>query len=333
MSQTPQQLIAYYQNLLINQYNGLTKASAHIAALVTPAIIPQTTIQNIAFSVAPSSGSFKLNYGAQSTSSIAWNASAATIQSALQALTGLGSVTVSGSIASQLLVVTFTGVVAVASLLTASPNTTGAAITITEVDETIPLAVRDAFNLNGSNPAQGVQLDILGEYLGVTRSGYVVGVGNIVLSDSDFLSLIRFAIIRNTSGSSLYTIQALIAQFFPGEILVFDYSNMQMSYLVSTAIGSENLVLLLIAENLLPKPMAVSLGAVIYAPIITTFFGFRTYTINTVNNTPFNSYSTYSLFRPWLTYADSLTANNTTFSLELETGGLLLQEDSGSILL
>lgn len=80
-------------------------------------------VQNIGFSSVPASGAFVLNYNGNPSASIAWNATASTIQTDLQAVTGLASVTVTGSIASGNLQVTFTGVDGVASLLTVSSNT------------------------------------------------------------------------------------------------------------------------------------------------------------------------------------------------------------------
>jgi hypothetical protein len=56
----------------------------------------------------------------------------------------------------------------------------------------------------------------------------------------------------------------------------------------------------------LPSPMAVQIGSVIYASIINTFFGFRTYSLPAYNVTPFNTYSSYNLAYPWLSYANRL---------------------------
>lgn len=82
----------------------------------------QTAVQNINFPGVPASGTFELHYGADTTTALSWNASAATIQTALRLLTGLSSVVVTGSIASQNLVVTFTGVSGPAALLTILAN-------------------------------------------------------------------------------------------------------------------------------------------------------------------------------------------------------------------
>lgn len=167
------------------------------------------------------------------------------------------------------------------------------------------LQVQDAFNLVPAlGPvAEGVQLDVLGKYVGVTRVGNTF-TGPIVLDDTDFSILIQLAIFTNNAGSSLATIQQLISIFFPGQILVFDFKDMRLGYFLS--IGSKNLVEMIILQGKLPKPMAVQLSSVIYAPVINRFFGFQTYELPPVNNTPFNTYASYDMNSPWLTYADAL---------------------------
>ena len=191
----------------------------------------------------------------------------------------------------------------------------------------LPLAVQNAFNLNGANPAVGPQLDVLGKYAGVSRQG-IGFLGNyIVLDDSDFLTLIQFAIIKNSADSSLAAIQSLINQYFPDEVLVFDYQNMQMSYLISSDVGSQNLIQLLVANGLLPKPMGVSLGAIIYVPVINAFFGFRTYFLPAFNSSPFNDYGSYQLTWPWLTYRDAI---GPTYVQDMLTeSGSILDTESG----
>lgn len=94
-----------------NQTRGLFYGSGAIAA-----------VQSIVLSGTPASGAYTLNHGADATSSLAYNANAATIQTALRLLTGLGSVTVTGSDAAGF-VVTFLGLDGPTSNLTVSPNT------------------------------------------------------------------------------------------------------------------------------------------------------------------------------------------------------------------
>ncbi|CAK9250666.1 unnamed protein product [Sphagnum jensenii] len=102
----------------------------------------------------------------------------------------------------------------------------------------LPLAVQNAFNLN---TAVGKQLDIIGKYAGVTRYGSGLDGSPIILGDSDFLSFIKIAIVKNGYSSSLFAIQTFLNIYFPGAMLVFDYQDMRMSYFLNSAIGSQQL--------------------------------------------------------------------------------------------
>ncbi len=302
------ELVAYYASLLILQYVGKDRAAATISALATPVLMPQTTVETITFDTAPTAGNFTISYDGNAVV-IAWNALAATIQTALRLISGLEDITVTGAIADQLLTITFVGVEPPALLLELDATTltaSGGPVTpvITETDETIPLAVQNGFNLTGSNIATGVQLDVLGEYVGVVRSGLSFS-GNVTLDDADFLSLIRMAIIKNSAGSSLAFIQDLLFQFFPGEIFVFDFQDMRMTYLISTDVGSSDLIGMFVAQGLLPLPMAVGV-LIVYAPDIGALFGFRTYAAAAINASPFNDYDDYQTDWPWLSYANAI---------------------------
>jgi hypothetical protein len=316
---TPLQLILYYANLLILQYLGKPKAYATVEMLAGFGILPQVTVQQISFSATPTSGTFEFQwtpFGVNQTqvtsAAINWNDSASTIQTKIQAMSSaLASVTVAGSVTSGTgLTVTFTGVPPVAPLLSTTANSLGVTITIAETDTVLPLAVSNGFNINSSlgAVATGNQLNIIAKYANVFRSTVLPTYGTVTLSDADFLTLIQFAIIKNSASSDLSTIQSLLNQFFPGEVLVFDYQNMYMSYLFSTSIGSTSLLQVLVGEGLLFKPLGVQLATAVFNSTITTFFGFRTYSINTVHNSPANTYSTYVTTRPWLSYSYGVSA-------------------------
>jgi hypothetical protein len=139
----------------------------------------------------------------------------------------------------------------------------------------LPIDVQNAYGLE---TAVGAQLDVIGNIVGITRNG-VTFSGPVTLTDSDFRQLIKFAIITNNSGSSLYDIQQILNVFFPGDFLVFDYANMFMSYFFSTAIGTQQLAEMILIQGLLPKPMGVGVGSVIYAPYVSGFFGMITYDV------------------------------------------------------
>jgi hypothetical protein len=339
---TPLQLVLYYANLLILQYLQKPKAFATVETNVSQAILPQTSVQLLSFSGTPASGTFVLNYRPYGsarlpTVAINWNDSVSTIQTNLQAVAGLSLVTVTGAIGTGL-TVTFTGVTPVVPLLTVTSNTlaTSGAVTVTitatETETTLPLALANAFNINPAlgPTAVGVQLDTVGKYAGVTRSGFGLIGQSITLGDADFLTLIQFATVFNSSGSSLAGIQNLLLSYFANEVYVFDYANMHMSYLVNSSIGSQDLVQLLITEGFLPKPMGVQLTVTTYAPVINKFFGFRTYLLPGFNVEPFNSYTSYNFTWPWLSYQNGI---QTLIDMLTEAGDIIVQENSGLLYL
>lgn len=167
----------------------------------------------------------------------------------------------------------------------------------------LPTQIRDGFNIDN---AVGAQLDVLAKYVGVSRNSYTFS-GPITLSDDDLRTMIIVASIKNSAGSSLYDIQELLNEFFPGQILVFDYRTMRMSYFFDSGLGSQDLAEVFVKENFLPKPMGVQLGAMIYGTPVDSFYGFRTYLQNTANNSPMNDYIVYETDRPWLSYSDAIS--------------------------
>jgi hypothetical protein len=102
----------------------------------------------------------------------------------------------------------------------------------------LPVAVQEAFNVN---TAIGVQLDVIGKYVGVSRNGYTLS-GPVTLGDDDYRQLIKMVIIKNNSGSSLSTIQSLLAANFPGQILVSDNQTMGLNYVLIESLGTSDLL-------------------------------------------------------------------------------------------
>lgn len=290
---TPLELLEYYANLLLMQYKSKPKARAMIKALASLAILPQTSVQKISFSLVPTHGSFKLAVGTHLSSAIAWDASASAIELIIQALPGLSAITVTGSIASQELVVTMNSVVPPAALLIVASNTlydgtpASVDIEVEQIDVTLPQAIQQAYNLD---TAVGVQLDLIGKYCGVIRQGYNFS-DPMTLTDDQFRFLIKLAIVQNNSGSALADIQDQIFKFFPGALFVFDYGNMRMSYSLNSSIANLEFIEFIIKGNHLPRPMGVQLGGLIFAPDLTVFFGFRTAVMPAFNNVGFNDTS------------------------------------------
>ncbi len=310
---TTLELINYYAKLLIKQYENKPKAYATILSIVTPIVMAQTSVQKISFSLTPTSGTFILSYNGNNTSNINWNDNATTIQTELRLLPELSEITVTGSIDIDTgLTVTFTGINNVAESLIVLSNSllgisTKVKISVNQTDLTLPLAVQDAFNLisiNGSKTAVGVQLDILGKYAGVKRT-VNTKTKTVNLDDTDFLTLIKFAIVKNNSGSSLYTIEKNLNMFFPGDFIVTDFKTMNMSFIFGSSLGSSDLFLALIAEDLLPVPMAVGYSAIV-PPVIDQFFGYVVYESDLLphGNKPYNTYEDINYDWKYLQYSD-----------------------------
>jgi hypothetical protein len=151
------------------------------------------------------------------------------------------------------------------------------------VMDQLPTQVQNGFTVGDTtvagtfySGAVGAQLDILGKYVGVTRNGVDISGNPITLNDQQFTTLIKFGIISNGAGSSLSDIQNLIHMFFANEVFVYDGANMQMSYLVSSSVGDQALIEVLVTQGLFPKPMGVGLAEIIYIPSI-SLFGFQSY--------------------------------------------------------
>ena len=135
----------------------------------------------------------------------------------------------------------------------------------------LPLTLLDAFDLD---TAVGVQLDILGKYQGITRYSYGTN-GPFTLDDDDFRKLIRLAIVKNTSDSSLKTINTLLYTYFNNEIQVLDNKDMTLQYIITTS--STNLFQAFQYQNLLPSPMGVGINVIVSVLDLTNNFGFGTY--------------------------------------------------------
>lgn len=311
---TPYEIMKYYGDLLIIQYNGKEKARAQIEASASALIQPQVSEYSVYCERTPTAGDYTLTLqDGTVVGTFGPFADSSDIEAAFHLITGYEEVTVSGNLQNteHKYTVKFTGVTPIVAPLVITDNTLldfngdPMKLSTAQADLVLPLAVQNAFNLIGDDVAVGVQLDVLGKYIGIPRTGPGF-TGQITLTDHDYLSLLQLGIARNNLGSSLYDIDTFITIFFQGNILVFDLANMHMTYMLSTAVGSMDFVQRVIVGNLLPKPMGVGLGLIIYAPVVTNFFGFRTYEAEAPSSTPFNTYEDYRLDWFWLDYAYGL---------------------------
>ncbi len=103
------------------QPNILAGGGALVVIPVLETIAGVVEVQAIEFSTVPTAGSFKLQYDGEDTTELTFESDAAAVQDALQALTGLATVTATGNFTDGF-VVTYTGVDGPAETLTAVEN-------------------------------------------------------------------------------------------------------------------------------------------------------------------------------------------------------------------
>lgn len=132
------------------------------------AIIPQVVAkQTLALSAVPTAGAFTLVFPQGTTASIAFGSTAAQIQTIVQALPGLSAATVTGSIASQSLVVTFNGAYGAQVAITAASNTLTPSTTFTSTPTVVGQTLAAAITASTG----------LIQYFGLTTTHSVAEIG------------------------------------------------------------------------------------------------------------------------------------------------------------
>lgn len=194
----------------------------------------------------------------------------------------------------------------------------------------LPLAVRDAFDLDN---AKGVQLDMIGKYMGVSRFGKALEGGTMSLNDTDYRGLIKLFIINNYSDATLYEMKSLLYQYFGGDILLFDYKGMRIGYFLSSSAGSSTLAKFVVANGYLPSPMGVGYSATIFIPNLTNIFGFVSYDLPTPSSqAPFNTYDNFDMNTTWLSYSDTVELGDFNAEIMTEDNMSTLLTESGKTL-
>lgn len=161
-SKTYQMALAVFSQ----QPNILTGSGQLIVVLL------DTATQNLAFSGVAAAGQFKIQYNGVKTAFLDWDSTAAEIQAALRDVPGLENVTVTGSIASQALVIAMTG--------TYSDNLLPVAVT----DENLTTSAPAAITVTVTTPDDGETLaeaitrtNALVQYFGVMATATAAQLG------------------------------------------------------------------------------------------------------------------------------------------------------------
>ena len=166
---------------------------------------------------------------------------------------------------------------------------------------TLPQMIINGYDVN---TAKGNQLDIIGKYVGLKRQvKALIGTSNTnVLNDNQYRTLLKLKMIKNTNFSSTSQLRSALYNVFPTSIRLFDNRDMTYQYQLSTAFN--DLVNVILAEELLPVPMALGWNAVV-VPNLLQLYGYSDY--GGLNNNP-NGYSDYqSGFKgKYLSYGDKI---------------------------
>lgn len=166
---------------------------------------------------------------------------------------------------------------------TKARDTIVALATLVLVDQ-LPQQVQDAFNLD---TAEGVQLDVIGKIVGATRYGRNFS-GPVTLSDDDFRDFITLCVALNTLESNLSAVRAILTEFFPDIIVVFDHLGMRINYFFDSSASGTELAQFFVMSGRLPRPLGVQLGAIVYAPTHLGYFGYARNLSGAYNSTGFS---------------------------------------------
>lgn len=210
------------------------------------------------------------------------------------------------------------------------------------VVDLLPIAVRDAFDLN---TAVGDQLDVLGEYIGLSRvvpfqierdyfslddyntplsdpTGFTSYLNDTLnrqgstylyvfaqnswstLEDSEYRLLLKLKVVLNTSQATFYEIATILNDFFGSDIVFCDQQDMSISYFVVQSI--ERIISIAYDAGLLPKPMGVLLSGVFSVLNPDAVWGFTDYTYDTGFDVGFSNYTDGLAWAYLLNYLDRI---------------------------
>lgn len=158
------------------------------------------------------------------------------------------------------------------------------------------LEVNDAFALE---TAAGVQLDVIGEYVGINR---LTNLG--LLNDSDYRYLMTLKIILNNLDNTLQEINDSLFTFFGSDVICVDQADMSISYFIQGVATA--LILSAVYLGLLPKPMGVRISGVFLVPAADKVMKFMDYNFDTGADVEFADYTTGFNDKVILDYLDKV---------------------------
>ena len=151
-----------YDQVNINQLSTAVQ-SIDSNALVTSSGFSNGRSQTLVLSGVAASGVFKVNYNGNASADINWNDAIATIQTKVRAISGLSTAVVTGSIASQSIVINLSTLSVVQSLMFVTSNT---------LATVAPAAITFTYNFNFQNTLTPQS----------KKYQFILGVGNIIIT-------------------------------------------------------------------------------------------------------------------------------------------------------
>lgn len=174
----------------------------------------------------------------------------------------------------------------------------------TLVPANLPEMVINGYDLN---TASGNTLDILGKYIGLKRQckALIRRTQTNALNDEQYRNLLKLKLIGNTSFSSTAQLRTALYNEFPTSIRLYDHRDMTYDYQLSNF--WEPLLDIIVAEEILPVPMAIGYTATI-VPNLLELYGYSDY--GGLNDNP-NGYSSYQTgFKGrYLSYGDKFAGD------------------------
>jgi hypothetical protein len=215
------------------------------------------------------------------------------------------------------------------------------ALVAASISDLIILDVNDGFNIE---TAVGAQLDMLGEFIGFSRRVYselirdwfemvdstapvtttgftdytdstinpdsvfyrdLYAKGSVSdLTDEEYRYMLKLCVILNNNDNTLSSIQYLLFNFFGSDLLIYDSKDMTISYLANPDIS--RYTLLAITQELLPKPIGVTLSGVFELTDPAKSWGLNDYIYDNGNTASFSDYLTGFNGYYWLDYTNKL---------------------------
>lgn len=185
-------------NAIFSQQPNILAGNGYLVVIPFVDTGAVVAVQTVTPSLAPASGNYKLSYGAATTSSLAWDATAGQIQTALQLLAGLGSATVTGTLATHL-TVTFTGVSGPAALLVPSVDSLQTATPV-NVNLTVVTTVPGSIISTETLGAAVTRTEDLVQYFGI-MAAEITGQVNMLAAAAvvQALNKISFFVSRDSA--------------------------------------------------------------------------------------------------------------------------------------